>query len=291
MADDAAREIELDTGALRLAGRAWGDRGGAPVLALHGWLDNAASFDRLAPLLGGVQLVALDLPGHGRSEHRPAGSWYHFVDYVGDVLGAADALGWERFALLGHSLGERRRDLRGRRLPRARGPPRADRGAGAADRPARARPARLAEALQRAARAGRRPAPAYPDLEHAVAARRTAGDLSVAAARPLVARATVADADGLRWRSDPRLRLPSPHRFTEEQVLAMLGAMRAPTLAVGATEGLLPRDPAALERRAAAIPELRLEWLAGDHHLHLERPRPVAELLAPFLSRRDTGDD
>ena len=75
------------------------------MLALHGWLDNAASFDALAPLLPELRLVALDLTGHGLSEHRPQGVHYHLADFLPDVLAAADALGWRRFALLGHSLG------------------------------------------------------------------------------------------------------------------------------------------------------------------------------------------
>jgi len=29
--------------------------------------------------------VAMDFPGHGLSSHRPAGSHYHFLDYVSDV--------------------------------------------------------------------------------------------------------------------------------------------------------------------------------------------------------------
>lgn len=45
------------------------------------------------------------MTGHGYSDHRPPGSHYHFVDFIPDVAAAADALGWQRFALLGHSLG------------------------------------------------------------------------------------------------------------------------------------------------------------------------------------------
>ena len=93
-------ELELRTPYLRLAARAWGPLKGIPVLALHGWLDNAASFDALAPLLPDLRLAALDLPGHGQSEQRPPGMHYHFVDFIPDVVTAADALGWKRFALL-----------------------------------------------------------------------------------------------------------------------------------------------------------------------------------------------
>ena len=46
-------------------------------LALHGWLDNAGSFDTLAPQLVAAcprhALLCLDYPGHGRSSHLPPG--------------------------------------------------------------------------------------------------------------------------------------------------------------------------------------------------------------------------
>ncbi|MEO5830348.1 MAG: alpha/beta fold hydrolase, partial [Rhodanobacter sp.] len=91
---------------LSLQAQLWGDASLPPLLALHGWLDNAGSFARLAPLLTGRHhVIALELPGHGHSEHLSAGSNYHFLDYVRDVLAVADALRLERFALLGHSLG------------------------------------------------------------------------------------------------------------------------------------------------------------------------------------------
>jgi len=99
------KNIWIQTPDLKLAARAWGPADGKPVLGLHGWLDNAASFDALAPMLEDIRLVALDFPGHGWSDHRPHNSWYYLADYTADIQRVAAALGWDRFSLLGHSLG------------------------------------------------------------------------------------------------------------------------------------------------------------------------------------------
>ncbi|XP_010074884.1 PREDICTED: serine hydrolase-like protein 2 [Pterocles gutturalis] len=89
-----------------VAAKAWGPSEGHPVLCLHGWLDNANTFDKLIPLLPrDCYYVAMDFSGHGLSSHRPAGSPYHFLDYVTDVCRVAAALQWRRFTLMGHSMG------------------------------------------------------------------------------------------------------------------------------------------------------------------------------------------
>ncbi|XP_010211748.1 PREDICTED: serine hydrolase-like protein 2 [Tinamus guttatus] len=89
-----------------VAAKAWGPPQGHPVLCLHGWLDNASTFDKLIPLLpAGHRYVAMDFSGHGLSSHRPAGSLYYFMDYVSEVRRVAAALQWKRFTLMGHSMG------------------------------------------------------------------------------------------------------------------------------------------------------------------------------------------
>ena len=98
-------EIRLSLPHIELAAHLFGPEDGVPVIALHGWLDNANSFARLAPKLTGLRIVALDLAGHGHSAHRPPGASYSLWDYAFDVLCVAEQLGWQRFALLGHSLG------------------------------------------------------------------------------------------------------------------------------------------------------------------------------------------
>ena len=49
---------------IEISAKVWGPDDGFPMLALHGWLDNAGSFDQIAPLLPStIRLVCLDTCG------------------------------------------------------------------------------------------------------------------------------------------------------------------------------------------------------------------------------------
>ncbi len=89
---------------LRLECAESGEASGPALVLLHGVTDSWRSFEDVMPLLArGGRVVALTQRGHGGSD-KPAGG-YRTLDYVEDVIEAADALGIERFALLGHSMG------------------------------------------------------------------------------------------------------------------------------------------------------------------------------------------
>ncbi|XP_066866427.1 serine hydrolase-like protein 2 isoform X5 [Kogia breviceps] len=89
-----------------IAAKAWGSHQSPPVLCLHGWLDNANSFDRLIPLLPkDFYYVAMDFGGHGLSSHYSPGFLYDHQNFVSEVRRVAAALKWNRFSLLGHSFG------------------------------------------------------------------------------------------------------------------------------------------------------------------------------------------
>ncbi|KAA0151430.1 hypothetical protein FNF29_04638 [Cafeteria roenbergensis] len=82
---------------LVLEGLAWGPVGSkCRVLALHGWLDNCATWHLVAPALaaGGARVVALDFAGHGRSAHRSSDASYLGLSYAEDTAAAIVALGW-----------------------------------------------------------------------------------------------------------------------------------------------------------------------------------------------------
>ena len=87
------QEVAFDVALGRITGLRSGMPGRRKVLALHGWLDNAASFVPLAAQLPDLDLVMLDLPGHGRSAHLPPGADYNLMVTLNAVLDVADQLG------------------------------------------------------------------------------------------------------------------------------------------------------------------------------------------------------
>lgn len=89
-----------------ISGCWYGDNLRRPLLALHGWQDNAGSFARLAPLIAPQRpILAIDFPGHGRSSHLPAGMSYHFNDFLRVVHRIVRHYKWHKVSFLGHSMG------------------------------------------------------------------------------------------------------------------------------------------------------------------------------------------
>ncbi|TLX53056.1 alpha/beta hydrolase [Stutzerimonas nosocomialis] len=261
-------EIRMSLSGVDLAAHQYGPDDGRPVIALHGWLDNAATFSRLAPRLEGLRIVALDLPGHGHSGHRPPGVNYAIWDYALDVLRAAEQLGWEHFSLLGHSMGAIVSVLLAGALPE-----RIERLAlidgvipytGEAD----SAPGRLGEALLAQLAVDAKRKPVYACFEDAVQARmKGVGAVSHEAAQALVQRGLMPVPGGFTWRTDPRLMLPSAMRLTRAHAQAFVDRIACPVSLVLAEQGLLtqPAQRAFVEQ----LP-FQMHRIAGGHHLHLD---------------------
>ncbi|MHB1897554.1 MAG: alpha/beta fold hydrolase [Metallibacterium sp.] len=277
--------IALPGFGLDLAALAWGDAHAPPLLALHGWLDNAASFAALAPLLAArYRIIALDLPGHGHSAHVPPAARYDLALYVASVREAAAALRLMRFTLLGHSLGGAVASLYAAAFPaqitrlaliEALGPL-ADDGNTTLQRWRSA----LTAPTDKSARV-------FPNVEQALAARCRSTGQQPDAIRAIVARGLRQQEGGWVWRSDARLTATTPVRMAESQVHALLAGIAAPTWLLLA-EPESPWLPHTLLRaRAACVPRITIDTLAGGHHLHGERPAQVAARLRAFLHRGD----
>ena len=93
--------VPLPSG-LRLSALVWGDAA-AELVLVHGGAQNAHTWDSVALALD-RPLVAVDLPGHGRSDHRPAHN-YGPASMADDVAVAVEALAPEAAAVVGMSLG------------------------------------------------------------------------------------------------------------------------------------------------------------------------------------------
>jgi len=284
----ALREDRLDIALGTIALLRSSEPSGSRVLALHGWLDNAASFVPLAPLLHGIDLVAPDLPGHGRSAHLPAGADYSFAGAVNAVLDIADALGWDRFTVLGHSMGAGIGSLLAAACPERVERFVAIEALGAlAETPERTVP-RLREAIAATRALRDKRLRVFPDIATAVRARMQANALSEPVARLLVERGLApapsdANGSGYVWSSDPRLTLPTMLRTTEEQVRNLVAGIECPTRVIYAdpAQPYLPDD--LRRQRTALLPRGDMRVLPGGHHLHMEQPGAVAGAIGDFL--------
>lgn len=124
-------ELEFDVQYGRLCAKSWHEETDKSlrILMIHGWMDNAGSFDNLVPLLQNTSnddlyIVGLDLPGHGKSSQLPAGCAYSDLPFLTEIRRCLLELKWakpleliencndeqsaiddKKFTIIGHSLG------------------------------------------------------------------------------------------------------------------------------------------------------------------------------------------
>jgi esterase len=100
-----AKSRTFDARGLELHALESGAPGAPGIFFLHGGSAHAHWFDALTPRFAErCHVVALDQRGHGRSAW-PDPPAYATEDFAADLVAVADALDWERFALVGHSMG------------------------------------------------------------------------------------------------------------------------------------------------------------------------------------------
>jgi pimeloyl-ACP methyl ester carboxylesterase len=287
-------EIRLTTSLGTLAGLRWSpphgpahrSAGGIPVLCVHGWLDNAASFVPLSQHLHGMDIVALDLPGHGHSCHRHPSARYHFMDYLWDIDAALDALGWSSCHLVGHSLGAGILSLYAASCPqRVRSLVLLD-ALGPWSEPAQSSAARLRRSMDYF-RSPARPRKAYISLADMIRARQANTGLADEAARLICERSAAQKGTQYEWTNDPALYWVSPILMTEDQALDYLAHITAPVLSLTATPYASYVTEEKLQARRAAIAHGRHLLREGGHHFHMDQPAEVASLVGSFILEQE----
>lgn len=276
-----------------LAGLHWpavNDNAKPPVLMIHGWLDNALSFSRLAPSLAADREVyAMDLAGHGRSGHRAPGQGYPLTDYIADLAELLDTYFLADEAspgvdLVGHSLGGIVALFYAAAFPeRVRRLVMIDSLGPLTREPSELVP-QLRKAISKRLAGSGRPV-VYRSIEAAAKAREGGMiPLSHSAAMTLIPRNLRQVAGGYGWATDAQLRHPSMMMMDEAQVSGCLEQVRTPTRFIRADNGLLASRPG-LNVRADAIAGLDLVSVPGGHHCHLEGDvGPVANAVRTFIN-------
>ncbi|KAJ3026500.1 UNVERIFIED_CONTAM: hypothetical protein HDU68_005536 [Siphonaria sp. JEL0065] len=261
------------------------------ILALHGWLDNCATWDlfldrvfRLHPNL--FYVVVIDLAGHGKSDHRHKEANYLMYNYVEDVVAVLEALDWPSFSLLGHSMGAAicclvssllSKNVKSLTAIEALGPivhPSTsfdDAEKGIAFRRRTAKQSNLSE---------------FSSIDHVVKVRMETGlhFVSETGTRLLVERGVVETKAGVfSWSSDPVVVKNSPIRYKEEDVHSFLGRIECPVLNIYGNKGLYTWfNKKGFGDRAKHVKNLKVVHMNGSHHLHLE-PDTVAAVVDSFL--------
>ncbi|MGX5174312.1 alpha/beta fold hydrolase [Aliikangiella sp. IMCC44653] len=260
----------------------WNPQAETKVFALHGWLDNLASFESIAAHAPNLHIIAIDFPGHGHSAHIPTGQLYHFIDGIYLINDLARHFKLKKINLLGHSMGGATAYLYAAAAPEKVNKLIAIESLG----PLTAEPDKGVALLQAAIKQRNdlheKSKPIYPDFNQALNARAIASKIQSKLIKPIVERGLAKVDNGYTWRADARLRITSATRLSEAQLLTVLSEIQCEVLLVEAKHGFLQPESLFLKRRAA-LANLKTHLLEGGHHVHLEHPLEVACLIQAFL--------
>ena len=255
---------------------------GDPLIAVHGWLDNAGSFQGVAPNLS-RKVIAVDLLGHGLSDQKPDGVVYHYADYVFDIVAMLDELKLERAGLFGHSMGAGISSITAATFPDRISSLFVIEGLGPLVTPSGQNADRLRKHIEQRVThmGGKKPVRHYTSLEEAIGVRKSGSDISAAACAILAERGVAKDAGGFYWRSDRRLMIQSAHGFAKEQVANFIESISVPTCVVAAKEGIL-ESLIHIRSRAKQVKGAKFLEIAGNHHVHMDQPEEIARIANDF---------
>lgn len=278
---------------LRLAYHTWGDPSRPAIMLVHGFQDHGQSYARTARVLASRWfLVAPDLRGHGESGWVGEGGDYYYYDYLNDVLSIADAVGLQRFGLVGHSLGgnvavgvtaiapERVEALV---LLEGMGFQTHD----LDDTTHRLRRWHLSlhrDGIDHDVVGRRERRQVMSGLEEAAERLRRYNErLTVPHALELAATFAEAVPGGVAWRFDPLHKVPTAKPYLFDEVAAMWRALTMPVLSLYGTES--PWIPDDLDRRLASIADVRSGLVEGaGHNIHHDRPELLAHAIELWMT-------
>ncbi|MCG6146257.1 alpha/beta fold hydrolase [Leptospira bandrabouensis] len=274
--------ITIHTKFHSIEGIEWGNPQGTPILAFHGWLDNANSFAPLAKFFSNYRFISIDFPGHGKSSHKPENTVYYFAEYALEVVSIAQALGLDDFILMAHSMGAAVSTLvAGTNLLKIKKLVLIE-SLGPLTNLSESAPDILTEAIKQILHPRGKKETYFPDMESAIGVRMRAGDMKKESAEILMERGIEKTPKGLKPRRDLRLHYNSFFRYTEEQIVSFCSRIECQTLLIlGDKSGFSIAEK--YKHRKDAVKHLTEIILPGGHHLHMDSPKEVANVIIDFL--------
>ncbi|KAB0790635.1 hypothetical protein PPYR_14925 [Photinus pyralis] len=295
-------EIKIPVPWGHIAGKWWGPQDRRPILVLHGWQDNCGSFDRLIPLLKPeLGYLAIDFPGHGLSSKLPLGVSYYWSDYIVFLRRVVQYFNWPKVSLLGHSISGTIAYNYATLYPKAVDFLIAIEGL---------RPLTdLLNITELGVNVDRfikydhllsldQEGPSYPynELErrlHADSAKSISLETCKYVLERNIARSTTKP-DEFYFTRDLRLKL-LPFLEYAGDVTKMTDKFTCPTLLCLGTVvtkkfELLTQTHEFYNVLKKINPKFEIHTVEGTHHVHLNNPEPVAELINPFIERYDVED-
>jgi pimeloyl-ACP methyl ester carboxylesterase len=282
---------------LRYHVRLWGEprAGEPPLVMVHGWMDVAASYQFVVDaMVRDRYVIAPDWRGYGLTE-LPGSDNYWFPDYLADLDFLLDHYApGTPVDLVGHSMGGNIAMLySGAQPERIRALVNLEGFGMPASKPGQA-PGRYAKWIEqlKAYHRGDLDLKSYDSVE-SVAGRlmKTNKRLTQDKAQWLAQYWARPDADG-RWRilGDAAHKIINASLFRVDEVLEIYRAIRAPVLAVEASEDSLGKwwqgrfTLAEYHERLKAVSDLRLGRIEdAGHMLHHDQPQQLAHLIEEFL--------
>ncbi len=261
---------------------------GPTVLLIHGYMDAAATWESVAPALAsqGLRVLAPDLRGFGDGPRAPAGSYYHFTDYVPDIADIVDPFvpSSSPLFLVGHSMGGTIATIYTGAFPERVARLAILEGAGPPDGSHDAAPDRMRHWIDevRALRARETRSMASRDE----ALRRLAGNHprvpEDALLRRLDALARPLPEGRMAWKADPLHGTRSPTPFFAASWMAFARRVTCPVLFVsGGPRGWHPPDEDARVASFAAVE--RAEIADAGHMMHWTEPEKLTRMLLLFF--------
>jgi pimeloyl-ACP methyl ester carboxylesterase len=286
--------VSIEVNGSIITGLQWGDNTKPVLLAVHGWLDNAASFLPLADALlnkledGSLpyQLIAIDLPGHGHSDHKVG--HYNFMEWVDDLYQIVKTQHWGPVSIIGHSMGAMISSIFAATFPELVHRIVLIEGLGAISAEADQTVSQLRKGIESRAiynknvNASMKRKSNTLTLEKVVKARCLVSDLNEEHAKIICNRNLTTRDGSVNFRSDPKLKLRSLVRLTELQVFDILSSLSTTCLIIIGDKGF-PLITRTLDLDIFSKANFTVLEVPGGHHVHMDNAAETAMAIVKFV--------